>query len=153
MKSFDRCITFFMLFRGNKTFVWDDKCETTFQDLKQFLSTPPFLVKPINGELLLLDLVKSNTTVSVTLVREVGMKQQPIYYISHTLNDAKTHYSMMEIPMLTIVTTVRKLRPYFQCHSIIITTAFPLRSILHRPKVSSRFMKWVVELGGFDITY
>lgn len=59
---------------------------------------------------------------------------------------------MIEKLTLTLVTAVRKLRPYFQCHSIIVTTAFPLRSILHKPKVSGRLMKWVVELGEFDIT-
>lgn len=35
-KSSDRCIHFFMLLKGSKTFIRDDKCETAFQDLKRF---------------------------------------------------------------------------------------------------------------------
>lgn len=54
---------------------------------------------------------------------------------------------------LALVITAHKLIPYCQCHFIIVTTAFPLRSILHRPKVSGQLMKWAVELGEFDITY
>ena len=60
---------------------------------------------------------------------------------------------MLEKLALALVTAARKLRPYFQYHSIIITIAFPPRSILYKPKVSSRLMKWAVELGEFDITY
>lgn len=54
---------------------------------------------------------------------------------------------------LVLFTIAYKLRPYFQCHSIIVTTTFPLRSISHTPKVYGRLLKWVVELGEFDITY
>ncbi|XP_077231532.1 uncharacterized protein LOC143864659 [Tasmannia lanceolata] len=47
----------------------------------------------------------------------------------------------------------RKLRPYFQAHTIKFLTGQPLRQILHRPDTSGRLVKWAVELSEFDIKY
>ena len=47
----------------------------------------------------------------------------------------------------------RKLRPYFQCHSITVLTTFPFKTILHKPDLSERLTKCVVELSEFDITF
>ncbi|XP_077251974.1 uncharacterized protein LOC143891236 [Tasmannia lanceolata] len=47
----------------------------------------------------------------------------------------------------------RKLRPYFQAHTIKVLTDQPLRQVLHRPDISGRLVKWVVELSEFDIQY
>ncbi|XP_077230110.1 uncharacterized protein LOC143863306 [Tasmannia lanceolata] len=47
----------------------------------------------------------------------------------------------------------RKLRPYFQAHTIKVLTGQPLRQILHCPDTSGRLVKWAVELSEFDIKY
>ncbi|XP_077230114.1 uncharacterized protein LOC143863309 [Tasmannia lanceolata] len=47
----------------------------------------------------------------------------------------------------------RKLRPYFQAHTIKVLTDQPLRQVLHRPNISGRLVKWAVELSEFDIQY
>ncbi|KAK1567581.1 hypothetical protein Q3G72_013819 [Acer saccharum] len=60
----------------------------------------------------------SDTAVSVVLVREENNNQHPVYYISKALLDAETMYSRLEKLALALVVTARKLRPYFQCHSI-----------------------------------
>ena len=49
--------------------------------------------------------------------------------------------------------TARKLRPYFQCHSIKVLTTYPLKNILHKPELSGRLTKWAVELSEYDINY
>ncbi|KAL5550182.1 hypothetical protein UlMin_000358 [Ulmus minor] len=45
------------------------------------------------------------------------------------------------------------LRPYFQAHTIIIPTKFPLKQILQKPDTSGRLAKWSIELGEFDILF
>ncbi|XP_077232060.1 uncharacterized protein LOC143865910 [Tasmannia lanceolata] len=47
----------------------------------------------------------------------------------------------------------RKLRPYFQAHTIKVLTDQPLRQVLHKPSTSGRLMKWAVELSEFEILY
>ena len=59
----------------------------------------------------------------------------------------------MEKLILTLVTTARRLRPYFQAHTIEIPTEHLMKQILHKPETSRRLVKWVIELSEFDIKY
>ncbi|XP_018458091.2 uncharacterized protein LOC108828938 [Raphanus sativus] len=59
----------------------------------------------------------------------------------------------MEKLAYAVVTSARKLRPYFQSHTIVILTTFPIRTILHSPSQSGRLAKWAVELSEYDIDY
>ena len=73
--------------------------------------------------------------------------------LEKTLHRAELNYSALEKFALTLITTSRKLRPYFQTHKIEILTDQPLRNIMHNPKSSGRLIKWAIELGEFDIKY
>ena len=59
----------------------------------------------------------------------------------------------MEKLILALVTIARKLRPYFQAHTIEIPTEYPMKQVLHKPETSGRLMKWAIELSEFDIRY
>ncbi|KAK0597114.1 hypothetical protein LWI29_021948 [Acer saccharum] len=125
-KSSERCLPFFNTLRKNKTFEWNDECKKALQDLKVYLKSPPLLSKPKDNETLLLYLAVS---------------------------DVVTRYSRMEKLALALVVAARKLRPYFQCHSIKVLTIYPLKNILHKPKLSGRLMKWAVELSEYNISF
>ena len=60
---------------------------------------------------------------------------------------------MMERLALSVVMSARKLRPYFQSHTIVVLTSFPLRTIFHSPSQSGRLAKWAIELSEYDIEY
>ena len=59
----------------------------------------------------------------------------------------------METLILALVTTARKLRPYFQAHTIEVPTEYPMKEVLHKPETLGRLMKWAIELSEFDIRY
>ena len=59
----------------------------------------------------------------------------------------------MEKLILAPVTTARRLRPYFQTHTIEIPTEHPMRQVLHKLEISGRLIKWAIELSEFDIRY
>ena len=59
----------------------------------------------------------------------------------------------MEKLILSLVTAARKLRPYFQAHTIEVPTEYPMKQVLHKPETSGRLMKWAIELREFDIRY
>ena len=59
----------------------------------------------------------------------------------------------MEKLILALVTATRKLRPYFQAHTIEVPTEYPMKQVLHKPETSGRLMKWAIELSEFDIRY
>ena len=59
----------------------------------------------------------------------------------------------MEKLILALVTAARKLRPYFQAHTIEVPTEYPMKQVLHKLETSGRLMKWAIELSEFDIRY
>ena len=48
---------------------------------------------------------------------------------------------------------MKKLRPYFQAHPIVVLTDLPLRSTIHRNDLSGRMAWWQIELSEFGIQY
>ena len=150
-RSSDKCRSLFQVLK--KAFHWDAQCEEAFSALKTYISSPPVMVSPFEGELLTLYLVVSDFSTSAALVRERDRIQQPIYYCSRALRGAEERYPKMEKLILELVTTARTLRPYFQAHTIEIPTKHPMRRILHKPDTSGRLIKWAIELSEFDIIY
>lgn len=91
--------------------------------------------------------------ISAVLVREAEGKQLPIYFISRVLTDAETRYPEMEKVVLALVFAARKLRAYFQTHTVLVVTSLPLKAVIHSPERAGRLMKWAVELGEHDIHF
>ncbi|WZZ70335.1 hypothetical protein YC2023_081705 [Brassica napus] len=149
-RSTEKCLPFYQLLRHNKRFEWDIKCEEAFQQVKQYLSTPPILAKPEDGEVLYLYISVSACAVSSVRVHEDRGEQRPILYTSKVLDNAETRYSPLEKLAYAVVVSARKLRPYFQSHTIHVLTNHPLRLILHSPSKSGRMAKWAVELSEYD---
>ncbi|KAF8114106.1 hypothetical protein N665_0042s0028 [Sinapis alba] len=149
----DKCLPFYELLRGNKKFLWDEACEKAFAALKRYLTTAPVLAKPDAGDTLYLYIAVSPFAVSSVLIKEDRGEQHPIFYTSKCLTDAKTRYPTLERMALAIVTSARKLRPYFQSHSIVVLTDLPLQIILQNAYQSGRLSKLAIELSEYDITY
>ncbi|KAK3009129.1 hypothetical protein RJ639_013704 [Escallonia herrerae] len=139
--------------RKAKDFKWTEECQKSFKELKRYLSSPPLLTKPVTGEDLFLYLSISEVAVSTVLIREEEGKQRPVYYISKVLQDVETRYPRIDEVALALVTLARKLRPYFQSHTIVVLTDQPLGKVLQNPDASGRLVNWSVELGEFDIKY
>ena len=76
----DKCQPLFQVLK--KAFQWDAKCEEAFTALKTYLSSPPILVSPTEGELLALYLAVSDFSTSAVLVRDKERVQHPVYYCS-----------------------------------------------------------------------
>ncbi|GFZ19761.1 hypothetical protein Acr_28g0004660 [Actinidia rufa] len=49
-KSADKCLPFFKILRKSQIFQWNEESETAFQQLKEFLGSPPLLTVPAPGE-------------------------------------------------------------------------------------------------------
>ena len=118
-----------------------------------YLSSPPILVSPVEGELLTLYLAVSDFSTSAVLVKDKERVQHLVYYCSQALRGAKERYPRMEKLIFALVTTARKLRPYFQAHTIEVPPEYPMKQVLHKQEVSERLMKWAIELSEFDIRY
>ena len=156
-KASDKCQPFFQILKN--AFQWDARCEEAFAALKTYLSSPPppppppFLVSPSEGELLTLYLAVSDFSTSAVLIRDKDRVQHLVYYCSRALRGEDERYPKMEKLILALVTTDRKLRPYFQAHTIEVPTEYPMKQVLHKPETSGRLMKWAIEPSEFNIEY
>ena len=133
-KANDKCQPFFQV--QKKAFQWDAHYEEAFIALKNYLSSPPILVSPSEGELLTMYLAVSDLSTSAVLVRDKDIVQQPVYYCNRALRGAEERYPKMEKLIMALVTAARKLRPYFQAHTIEIPTEYPMKQVLHKPETS-----------------
>ena len=82
-RATDRCLPFFRTLK--KSFEWTDECQTAFNDLKAYLSSPLLLSPSMSGEELYLYLAVSQAAVSAALVREEDGSQKPVYFTSRAL--------------------------------------------------------------------
>ena len=121
--------------------------------MKKYLSSPPLLNPSMPGEELYLYIAVSQAVVSAALVREDGGSQRPVYFISRAFRGAEERYPKMEKLAFALVTTVQKLKPYFQAHTIIVLTDQPLKRAMSNPEAARMMALWAIELSEFDVQY
>ncbi|XP_077230122.1 uncharacterized protein LOC143863320 [Tasmannia lanceolata] len=85
-----------------------EKCQPFFRLLKniQEFEWTPLAVSP--------------TAVSAVLVQRKDKEERPGYYVSKILHGAAVRYRNIEKFAFAVVTAARKLRPYFQAHTIVL---------------------------------
>ena len=122
-----------------------------FNNLKAYLSSPPLLSPSKLGEELYLYLAVSQAAVSTAFVRKEDGSQRLVYFTSRVLRGAEKRYLQMEKLAFALITTMRKLKPYFQAHTIVVLMDKPLKKAMSSLEVAGRMALWVVELSEFDI--
>ncbi|GAU32556.1 hypothetical protein TSUD_218140 [Trifolium subterraneum] len=152
-KSAQHTLPLFKLLRKESAFEWTEECEQALQHLKKALSEPPVLSRPEVGEVLYLYLAVASEAISATLIQETLEGQKPVYFTSKALQGPELIYQRIEKVALAFVTAAMRLRYYFLAHTIVVRTDQPIKSLLVRPDMTDRMLKWSLELSEFDIRY
>ena len=148
----DKLRPIFLTLKGTSATGWTNNYEQAFGEIKHYLPQPPILSSPKPSEQLYMYLAIYNYVVSVVLFRhEKDKEQRPIYYVRKSMVDTETRYSKMEQTTLAFKSVAQKLRPYFQVHKIDVLMNQQLRSILHKPNLSGRMLRWAIELSEYRI--
>ena len=65
-------------------------------------------------------------------------RQRLVYFVSKMLIDVETRYTKFERIALSLRMAAKKLRPYFQAHTIVVPTSYSIKDILHKPEALER---------------
>ncbi|GJX01942.1 reverse transcriptase domain-containing protein [Tanacetum coccineum] len=96
----------------------------------------PMLTAPKEKEELIVYLAAAKEEISAVLMTERNRKQMPIYFVSRALQGPKINYTSMEKLILALVSASKRLKRYFQAHTIIVITDQPIKQILSNPEVT-----------------
>lgn len=62
-------------------------------------------------------------------------------------------YPLIEKMTYAVLVAARKLRSYFDSHSIEVLPNFPLEKAIHKLDTSGRLLRWAIELSEFDLEF
>lgn len=155
-QSSKRCLPMFEVIKTashSKHFFWTKECVKSFANIKSFLASPPILAKAMPCEPLKIYLSASDFTIADVLIKQNGIEQSPVYYVSHMLKGSETRYTKIKKLIFVLIISSRKLGQYFPGRLITVMTNQPLRRVLHKPDMSGRLASWTIETSQFNIEF
>lgn len=131
------------LCRKDELFEWNDKCEESFKQFKEKLTTPPILIFPNFNQPFILRTDCSMLSASGVLSQgEIG-HDLPIHYHSKVLNPAQTRYSVIERELLAIILCIEYFHYYLVGREFLIVTDHrPLTYLFSTKNISARLHRW-----------
>jgi hypothetical protein len=153
----EKAIPLYQLMKKRDHFVWSQRTDDAFNDLKRALSTAPILAAPAPREPMLLYIAATPRVISVVIVverTEEGKElpvQRPVYYLSEVLTLSKQNYPHYQKVAYGVYMTARKLKHYFEEHPITVVSTTPLSEIIGCKDATGRVAKWAIELAAHTI--
>ncbi|GJY85972.1 reverse transcriptase domain-containing protein [Tanacetum coccineum] len=121
--------------------------------MKKLIADLPMLTEPKEKEELIMYLAAAKEAISAVLMTEREGKQMPVYFVSRALQGPEINYTPMEKLVLALLSASKRLKRYFQAHTIVVITNQPIRQLLSNSEITGRMLKWKFELEGYDIQY
>ncbi|XP_074374316.1 uncharacterized protein LOC141714714 [Apium graveolens] len=85
------------MLKGSKNFEWGPECQREFEEVKEYLTKAPLLMRPDPKETLQLYLAVSDRTLGMVLVKNYEGNQHPVFYVSHVFKDIETSQPLKKI--------------------------------------------------------
>ncbi|GKA20128.1 reverse transcriptase domain-containing protein [Tanacetum coccineum] len=98
-------------------------------------------------------LTAAKEAISAVLMTERDGKKMSVYFVSCALRGPEINYTPMEKLVLALLSASRRLKRYFQAHTIVVITDQPIKQLLSNSEITGRMLKWKFELEGYDIQY
>ncbi|GJU83685.1 reverse transcriptase domain-containing protein [Tanacetum coccineum] len=155
-KSAEKSLPFFKTLKKctkKSDFQWTQEAEAAFKQMKKLIAELPMLTAPKEKEELIVYLAATKEAISAVLITDMEGKQVPVYFVSCALRGPEINYNPMEKPALALLSASKRLKRYFQAHTIVVITDQPIKQLLSSSEISGRMLKWKFELEGYDIQY
>ena len=136
--------------KADQEFVWGDKQQEAFVDIKRYLISPPVLIPPQKGKLFKLYLSADDRSIGSVLIQEFEGKERVIFYLSRRLLDVEVRYPLVEKLCLYLYFSCMKLRHYLlSAECTVVCKADVIKYMLSMPLLKGRIVKWIFALTEF----
>lgn len=140
------------LLKRKTEFVWTDKRQEAFEDLKRALTTAPIL-SPLDWEKEFhVTLDASGWCLGAILWQyQEDRKEGPIYYVSRQMSPAEQNHTTTEREVLAVVYACRKFRHYLLRYRVIFYTDHnSFKYLVSKPDLFGRIARWILLLQEFN---
>ena len=150
------------LTRLDQLFEWSDKCQTSFELLKEALIKEPILRFPDPNKPYTLYTDASKYAWSCVLTQQynhdIDNKQivvnHPITYISGLFKGSQLNWAALTKEAYAIYMSIKKLTYYLEDAEITLRSDhLPLKRFLQRNTLNTKVNNWAVEISPFKITF
>ena len=139
------------LTKKNKKFCWNDECQTSFDILKDRLTSAPVLAFPDYTKKFKLHCDASKISVGAVLNQQTDDGERAIGYFSRKLKNGELNYSVTEVEALAVFEGVKFFAPYlWGCSFDIYTDHSALRYIFKYKNSIPRVARWSMYLADFN---
>ena len=139
------------LSKKKQEFIWTQRCQDSFNNLKQKLMSPEVLKYPNFEEQFILTTDASNVALGAVLSQGKIGEDRPITYASKALNKHEKNKSVIEKELLAIHWGINFFRPYlFGRKFLVVTDHRPLVALFSHKNPSSKLTKIRIELSDYD---
>ncbi|GKB13106.1 reverse transcriptase domain-containing protein [Tanacetum coccineum] len=134
-------------------FQWTPEAEEAFKQMKKLIAKLPTLTAPKGSEEFTYTWLEAKEAISAVLMTDREGRQIPVYFVRRTLRGPEVNYTPMEKLVLALLSASKRLKRYFQAHTVVVITNQPIKQLLSSSEISGRMLKWKFELEGYDILY
>ena len=120
-------------------FIWTDKRDTAFTDLKWLVSTTPVLRGPNWDIPFQISSNASDTTIRAILGQEEDKKPYAIYFISKNLTPTELNYTATKKEFLVVIYAINKFRHYITGYPVFLyTNHSAIKYLANKPITNGR---------------
>jgi hypothetical protein len=141
------------LTRKDRTFVWGEAEESSFQTLKTLLTKTPVLVLASPDFPFTLHTDASVDAIGGVLMQDQGDGLRPVSYFSRKLSAAERNYPTHEQEMLALIYALKQFRHYLMGapRSVAYTDHYGLKYLQTQSNLNARQTRWMGLLQEFDL--
>ena len=141
------------LLQKDKPFVWGERQQKSFDELKKAVSQQPVLILPDPSKPYVVTTDASGFAVGAWLGQDQGQGLQPIAYLSKKMSSAERNYPVHEQELFAIILALKEWRHHLSGASFTIRVITDHKSLIHlqtQPHLSSRQRRWQEFLQEFN---
>jgi hypothetical protein len=140
--------------KHEEEFTWGAEHQEAFENIKEFLVSPPVLRAPKVRNLFKMYISAQEWVIGAVLLQEEDGKEFLVAYVSRHLLDTETRYVFMEKLCLSLYYGCSKFRHYILSSSCLVACQYDvIKHMLLKQILSGRIGKWAYSLVEYDLAY